>query len=104
MVGTGPDDKTEEDTEPARHDTRSRTGSWDAASGGGFLTATIRSPVADPVLGHGEVVCRCLHAVLIRVQHDGKLLSTAENARLHREHEGRNSGTHPFAEFRPISC
>ena len=42
----------------------------------------VRPPVVDAVLGHGEMVGRRLHAVLIRVLHDGELLLMAQHARL----------------------
>jgi len=73
----------------------------------GFPPASIRSPVADAVLGHGEVVGCRLHAVLIRVLHDGELLGMTEHARLrvvHLECDRRRSGGRPRANFRAISC
>jgi len=42
----------------------------------------VRPPVVDAVLGHGEMVGRRLHAVLIRVLHDRELLRMAQHARL----------------------
>jgi len=61
---------------------------WRSASRRGFQLAPIQPPVADAVLGHGEVVRRCLHAVLIGVLHDGELLGTAQHARFRVVHLG----------------
>ena len=52
----------------------------------GFLAATVRSPVAHTILGHGEVVGRRLYAVLIGVLSDSELLDMAEHARLRIVH------------------
>ena len=59
-----------------------------SASRRGFQLAPIQSSVVNAVLGHGEVVGRRLHAVLIGVLHDGELLGTAQHARFRVVHLG----------------
>jgi len=70
----------------------------------GLSAATIRSPVADAVLGYREVVGRRLHAVFVCVLHDGKLLGLAEHARSHLGYDRRCSGANPRSDFRTIRC